>query len=104
MLGLDWMDEAEHRQRWNMVVGNSRTRGTQFQDYDIKLYTTSLFTEINHQLAAPLEAGGGRSLRRFSGDLDERIPTSNSFPASDPLHFLAQGRLLHTLAFGLGGL
>ncbi len=97
VLGLDWMDEAEHRQRWNMVVGNSRTRGTQFQDYDIKLYTTSLFTEINHQLAAPLKLVLGARYDDFSGDLDERIPAANSFPASDPSIFSPKVGLLYTL-------
>lgn len=97
VVGLDYMDEAEHRQRWNMVVGNSRTRGTQFQDYDIKLYTTSLFTEINHQITTPLRLVLGARYDDFTGDLDERIPTNGSFPASDPSIFSPKVGLLYTL-------
>lgn len=97
VVGLDWMDEQEHRQRWNLVVDNGRTRGSQFQDYDIRLYTTSLFTEINHQISDPLRVVLGARYDGFSGTLDERIP-SGTFDASDPEIFSPKAGLVWSVS------
>lgn len=98
VLGIDWMDEEERRQRWNMVVGNGRTRGTQFQDYDIQLYTRSIFTEVNHQISDSIRLVLGARYDDFSGDLVERIPSDANFPASDPSIFSPKVGLLYALS------
>lgn len=96
VLGLDFMDEKENRERWNLVVGNGRNRGSKYQDFDITLYTTALYGELNYQIFQPLRLVVGGRYDMFSGELNERIPSGN-YDRSGPEIFSPKAALVYTL-------
>lgn len=96
VLGLDWMKEFETRERWNLTVGNGRTRGSKYQDFDIDLYTTALFTEANYQIFKPLRLVVGGRYDMFSGHLNERIP-SGQYDSEGPNLFSPKAALIYTV-------
>ncbi len=96
VVGLDFMDEKENRERWNLVVGNGRNRGSKYQDFDITLYTTALYSELNYQIFKPLRLVVGGRYDMFSGELNERIP-SGTYDRSGPEIFSPKAALVYTL-------
>lgn len=96
VLGLDWMKEFENRERWNLTVGNGRNRGSKYQDFDIDLYTTALFSEFNYRIFKPLRLVLGGRYDMFSGHLNERLP-SGQYDSNGPDIFSPKAALIYTV-------
>lgn len=94
-VGIDWMRENESRERWNLVVGNGRNRGSKYEDYEITLYTTGLFAEFNYQVLEPLRLVLGARYDMFSGELDEHLP-SDTYDRDGPEIFSPKAALIFT--------
>lgn len=99
ILGLDFMREKEHREYWNLVVGNGRNLGSKYLDYEITLYTTALFGEFNYQLAKPLRLVLGGRYDMFSGDLNDNLP-SGDYDRGGPDIFSPKAGLVFTVRPG----
>jgi iron complex outermembrane receptor protein len=97
VIGLDWMREFENRERWNLTVGNGRTRGAKYQDYDITLYTAGLYSELNYQVYGPLRMVVGSRYDMFDGSLTQRLP-SGTWDRSGPEIFSPKAGLILTVA------
>lgn len=99
IMGLDFMDEKETRERWNLVVGDGRNRGSKFQDYDITLYTTALYGELSYQILNPLRMVLGARYDMISGELNERLP-SGTYDRDGPKIFSPKAALVYTVFKG----
>lgn len=99
ILGLDYIREDDNRERWNLVVGNGRNRGSKYQDYNIILNTTSLYSELDYSLFKPLRVILGARMDMFSGDMDDKMPQA-SYDLSGPNVFSPKARLLYTVVPG----
>lgn len=96
ILGLDYMREDDQRERWNLVVGQGRNRGSKYEDYDLKLNTTSLYGEFDFAVFKPLRLILGARLDSFSGDLDDKMPSAN-YDLDGPNVFSPKAGLVFTV-------
>jgi iron complex outermembrane receptor protein len=96
ILGLDFMREDDNRERWNLVVGNGRNRGSKYEDYNLILNTTSLYGELDFAVFKPLRLILGARLDSFSGDLDDKMPAA-SYDLSGPNVFSPKAGLIYTV-------
>jgi iron complex outermembrane receptor protein len=96
VLGLDFMREDDNRERWNLVVGDGRNRGSKYQDYNVKLNTTSLYGEFDYAVLNPLRLILGARLDSFSGDLDDKMPSA-SYDLDGPNIFSPKAGLIYTV-------
>ncbi len=96
ILGLDFMREDDNRERWNLLVGDGRKRGSKYQDYNLKLNTTSLYGEFDYAVVGPLRLILGARLDAFSGDLDDKLPAA-SYDLSGPNVFSPKAGLVYTV-------
>jgi len=99
ILGLDFMREDDNRERWYLVVGDGRNRGAKYQDYKIKLNTTSLYGELDYQLLQPLHVILGARYDMFSGNLDDQMPRE-SYDLDGTNIFSPKAGLLYTISPG----
>lgn len=99
VLGLDWMRENENRERWNLLVGQGRTRGSKYEDYEITLFTTALYGELNYQIFKPLRIVLGARYDMYSGEMEDRMPTA-SYDNSGPKIFSPKAGLIFTVTPG----
>ena len=99
VLGLDYMREDDNRERWNLVVGDGRNRGSKYQDYNIILNTTSIYSELDYALFQPFRVILGARMDMFSGEMDDRMPMA-SYDLSGPNIFSPKARLLYTVVPG----
>lgn len=96
ILGLDFMHEDDNRERWNLVVGDGRNRGSKYEDYNLKLNTTSLYGEFDFAILKPLRLILGARLDSFSGDLDDKLPSA-SYDLDGPNIFSPKAGLVYTV-------
>ncbi len=99
ILGLDYMREDDDRERWNLVVGDGRNRGSKYEDYNIILNTTSVYSELDYALFKPLRVILGGRMDMFSGEMDDKMPSAN-YDLSGPNIFSPKARLLYTVVPG----
>ncbi|HBT96917.1 MAG TPA: hypothetical protein DEB25_04410 [Desulfobulbaceae bacterium] len=69
-LGLDYLNEDESQNIWNLVRGGGRARADQNTQYEFNLVTTSLFGQVEYQILEPLKLRAGLRYDNFSGDMD----------------------------------
>ncbi|MDR3090096.1 MAG: TonB-dependent receptor [Desulfobulbaceae bacterium] len=69
-LGLDYLDEDESQDIWNLVRGAGHVRGDQTTQYEFTLVTTSLFGQAEYQVIDPVKLRLGLRYDNFSGDMD----------------------------------
>jgi iron complex outermembrane receptor protein len=96
ILGLDFMREDDNRERWNLVVGDGRNRGSKYQDYNIKLNTLSLYGEFDYAVFKPLRLILGARMDSFSGDMDDKLPRE-SYDLDGPNVFSPKAGLVYTV-------
>ncbi|MCB2190297.1 MAG: TonB-dependent receptor [Deltaproteobacteria bacterium] len=99
VLGVDYMREDDDRERWYLTVGNGRNKGSKYQDYNIVLNTTSVYSELDYTLFQPLRMILGGRVDMFSGEMDDKMPSQN-YDLSGPNIFSPKARLIYTVVPG----
>ena len=99
IVGLDYMREDDNRERWNLVVGDGRNRGSKYQDYNITLNTLSAYGEVDYRLFQPFRVILGARFDSFSGEMDDKMPQEN-YDLSGPNIFSPKARMIFTVVEG----
>ncbi len=99
IVGLDYMREDDNRERWNLVVGDGRNRGSKYQDYNITLNTLSAYGEVDYRLFQPFRVILGARFDSFSGEMDDKMPKEN-YDLSGPNIFSPKARMIFTVVNG----
>ena len=71
--GMDYMDEDIERERWRLLVGSGREKGSKFWDYHVDMESLGFYTEANYQVIKPLRLIFGARYDHFSGDLTDHL-------------------------------
>ncbi len=69
--GMDYMDEDIERERWRLLFGSGREKGSKFWDYHVDMESIGFYTETNYQVFKPLRLIFGARYDLFSGDLTD---------------------------------
>lgn len=97
IVGADYMIEDIGRERWHLLPTSGREKGTKYWDYEIDMYTFSLYGQGRYQLVNPLRLILGARYDHFEGDLTDHLDNDSEFSMNSQDVFSPKAGLILTL-------